>query len=131
MMKGKITISRWHSNQDGDGMSIEVWDEVSGVSFLEVEMTPHDFALALTGLARQECTFELRGVQNIGKVREQKTVIIEVTGGVRENEKAALLAPFEVDGWKGYAGDLGNSHHRVGNGYRVSFSRFVDLTPSS
>lgn len=123
-VNGKITISRWHGNQEPrDGITIEVTDETSGIRFLEVGMTLEAFAQAVTGLSHQPCEIELRGIENVGKVRELKTEVVPFN---YSSDKPAALAPFEVDGWKGYAGDLGNPHKVADGGYRVSFTRYVD-----
>ena len=72
---------------------------------------------------------ELRGLEHLGFRREHKREVVPykaVYGEYEKPAKAKALAPFEVDGWKGNASDLGN-HHRGNDtdGYSVLFARFV------
>jgi len=132
-MKGQITISRVHSHQEQDYVSIRFNDETNGAEFLDAKMSLGSFADALLGLARVYCEFELRP-QHVGKRREIKTEIVTVSSySPTPEQKAAALAPFEVDGWVGRQSDLGNHHcaagvsTRIGEyAYRVSFVRFVE-----
>lgn len=129
-MKGKLTISRWSSNKPPfTGISIEVTDETSGTQFLSVQLTPEALGLAITGMSRQDCEFDLRA-QNVGKIRETKTEVIPFKATdykKREEEAKATLIPYEVEGWEGSWRDLCNHHRSAGNySYRVSFTRFVE-----
>lgn len=125
-MDGKITICR----DNHDTIRLCLTDSISCTEFLRLTMTAETLGLAITGLAWQPCTFELRP-GHVGKMRETKTECVPFPlqyGKYDDNEaKHAALAPFEVDGWKGYPGDLGN-HHRGDSkhGYNVTFTRFVD-----
>jgi hypothetical protein len=137
--KGKITISRWSGGARGGGISIELTDETSGTRFLNVEMSIEDFGGAITGMSYMDCEFGLRA-QNVGKIRESKSMVIPFKNTdykKREEDEITSLAPFEVDGWRGSHGDLGN-HHRSAwvdadgwHCYRVNFTRFVDAPKES
>lgn len=59
-MKGAITITRTTSNQRADTIRIYVRDGIREI--FRLEMTPETFALALTGLAQQECEIDMRYV---------------------------------------------------------------------
>jgi hypothetical protein len=132
-LKGHLQISHYFGT---DIFRIEVEDDSSGIKFLEVELDAKTLMLALTA-QYSECEFELRGVEHVGKTRETKKVVVALEQDVRydttDEEKRALLAPYEVDGWIGHARDLGNHHNlcRVNNdkgtvAYEVGFHRFVD-----
>jgi hypothetical protein len=126
MMKGALTISR---PRPGTTATISIRDESSYLNFVTVEVDLKDFAEALLGLSEVDCTFELRNVESVGKVRETKDVIIQVTYAYKlsKEEIADLVAPYEVDGWRVHnRSDLTNHHRRSGDGQRVTFIRFVD-----
>lgn len=59
--KGKITISRIHSNaaERNNTIVISVEDGKTYRQKFIVELTPQDFALALTGLASVDCEYIL------------------------------------------------------------------------
>lgn len=132
----KLTISRPHSNQEGDNITIAVTDAKSGVEFLELQMGLADFATAITGHARMNCVGEFRG-EHVGKKREVKSVKVPVTFGpwrLTEAEELVLATklfePYAVDGWEGNVHDLFNQHNRKREGdkeyAKVSFTRFVE-----
>lgn len=128
-LPGKLTISH-PSGGGGDYIEIRVEDATSGTPFLALQVSLEAFANAITGRASQDCTLELRGLDNLGKRREVKHERVPYTrvyGAYAQLAKAKALAPFEVDGWRGHASDLGN-HHKGSDatGYTVSFTRFVD-----
>ena len=121
--KGNLTISRYSN----DTIAIKVEDD-NGCRILVAKLTPHDFAMALTGLSNVDCQYTVTA-ENAGKIREIKTVIVPVDEShqmIQADEKAAILATYEVDGWKAYPPDLGNHKKKLGNGYEVAFTRFVD-----
>lgn len=129
--KGNISIIRYSSTST---MKIELRDESSGIRFLEVELTAGDLMLALSGRSEMDCEFELRHLENVGKLREHKEEVVPIpTMGVRVSDEAITkaLEPFEVDGWKARREDTKNHHCFVEYNaeyslYRVSFTRFVD-----
>ena len=71
-LKGSITITR----SSRDVICIRLEDDNSRIGFLELEMQPEDFAMALTGLGYQPIEFTVRGLENIGKfkVSERRTI---------------------------------------------------------
>ena len=131
-MDGKLTISR----NNHQAIRIAVEDIASGTQFLEVHVSADALGLALTGLAYQPCTFELQAT-HVGKERQVKQEVVPYAipagqsfryGSAEERvAKSAALAPFETEGWRGYAADLGN-HHKGNSrdGYLVTFTRFVE-----
>ena len=127
-MQGTISITRYSTNT----LLLCVDDETSRTQFLRLELTPEALALALTGLAAQPCTFELRA-QHVGKRRETKEERVwyhaQYRRGSEEErtEKHEALMPFETEGWRGNPNDLGNHHRGDKNkGYVTTFVRFVE-----
>jgi hypothetical protein len=130
MSKASLTISRASSTTGPDTIYFQVTDEVSRSVILQLEMSPEQFALALTGLAVRPASAEWC-VENLGKRREVKEEVVPFSGysNSSDEEKARALAPFEINGWCARRSDLGN-HHRIDAanpaGYRVVFTRFVE-----
>lgn len=131
-LNGKIIITRPTSaSREGEYFNIAISDKLSGVQFLEVEISAVDFACALTASYR-DCVFELRHPETVGMTAQGKTDVVpfERPWGLRgvdlEAAITAALAPFEVDGWEARRSDMTNQHRRSGEkGQRVHFSRHV------
>lgn len=139
-MTGKISIFRVHGGSDETRASpirIEITDEISGITFLEVRMSLEGFANALMSHSYENCGFTLRA-QNVGKKRELKEEKVPIskedryTRGNQESEVAKrILAPYEVDGWMARESDLFNHHRRNQDDTQtVSFHRFVEIPDS-
>lgn len=128
--QGSITIGRVTSTHGDPYIQVSVQDETSRHHFIELTMSMEAFAMALTGMGAQPLTFDLRGVDYVGKRREIKDELVPRPPSVertRQSEAAAIvLAPFETDGWVGRADDLWNHHKAVGCQQRVLFTRYVD-----
>jgi hypothetical protein len=124
--KATLTISR--TSADKEMIRFRVIDDASGTVALQLELTPEQFALGLTGQANRPV--EARWQTNyIGRVPETKTEVVPYTWrGSQSNALDRALAPFEVDGWIGSRSDLGNHHRRAGatNSYRVGFVRYAE-----
>lgn len=129
---GRLTISR-PSRMDGkETITIRLDDEASATEVIAIEVDAASFALALTGLGRMPVSFEAN-VQRLGLRREHREMIVPLPDPVPRDEEAlaGILAPYEVEGWVGRAGDLTNQHNRIrdraGNGARVIFERWVPM----
>lgn len=57
VLRGTITITRRSNDRGETYISIRVEDKNSGSSAIEIDIAPEAFAMALTGLGDQECTF--------------------------------------------------------------------------
>lgn len=130
---GFITISRILSNREDDTISITVIDAVSRCEFVEILVSVEDFGFAITGRSEVDCKVEFREKAPLGKRRETKVELIPEPKEYKEKpeEYVPLLAPFEVEGWKGQVDTLYNSHNSATgpNGEsmrRVTFVRYVD-----
>jgi hypothetical protein len=77
-MKGSIAISRF-VNYDGKyPIRITVEDDDAVINFVEINMTLEDFANALMGSGMMDCEIVVRNLENVGKKREQDTIIFEM-----------------------------------------------------
>lgn len=98
-LKGAITIGRPSYGDGRELMVIQFRDELSRVRFLDIEMSLPDLMKALTGQAEMPIEMQVRGLENVGKVKETKRLDFEVTDTNRE--AAADLAPAYADeGWQ-------------------------------
>lgn len=105
MHRGSLTISRPQCSDGRKYISIEVKDECAGIRFLEIEIDYADFAACLTGLAYQPCDFRVRCLENVGKVREMDTLIVEVgnipfSKSELQDKVRALVDKAMPAGWK-------------------------------
>ncbi len=123
----KVSISRMHGGQHDTCVVIEVRDVASGIVALRVKLSPEEFALAITGLAERPAVEAIWRTDRLGLTREFKTEVVPWDSFTRNAEEATMaLTPFEVDGWRGRAEDLHNSHKRAGRGHQnVHFERWV------
>ena len=77
-LRGAISISR-PQGYDGDGhISISIEDSEASVEFLRCRVPLADFARALTGLSSVPMTFDVSGLENVGKTQEIKTIEFEI-----------------------------------------------------
>lgn len=72
-INASITINR----DSNDVIHIRVMDEASRVRFIDVSMTPEDFAMAITGLSEVKAPAEVRGLEHVGKTKivEQRATV--------------------------------------------------------
>ena len=128
-LAGKISIVRSSSGRES-WIEIEVGDAVSGCRLVDVKMELETFAEALFGRGYCECQLEYFDQCPVGQRREVKTEVVDASGldwRKDTNEAERVLAPFEVDGWKGTVDDLYNHHRGPVNARRVGFVRFVGV----
>ena len=130
-LQGMITISRPHYGSGKKAIEITIGDKTSWCDFVTVEMEFETFVETLFGHAHQRCLVEFNEKAPIGKKRETKTELVQRPKKYEREEgaakeAAAILKPFEKDGWKGYVKDLYNHHNWRGQDkVQVSFTRFV------
>jgi hypothetical protein len=131
--EGQLSIGRVQGAGE-DVIRLRLECKRSAVRFVEVELTPHDLAMALTGMGATPCTFELTDTELVGLERQHKTVVVRVASNIygpgRGKAIKAALAPHEVDGWRASRDDCVNSHRVVkyGDGWyecSVLFERHV------
>lgn len=139
MLKGKISISNPTPMQYSAKriISIEMTDELSGVLFLSIELSPEDFMNALTGRADKPCEFELRGMELVGKRQETKHHELVSTYSWLKKEQILedlhkAAKSYEVDGWQAMINPDSRlepiERHKDGTAlFDVSFFRYVDV----
>ena len=96
MLQGKITITRIDRNVD-DVIQIRILDDRSRRTFVELTMTPHDFAMAIAGMSYQPVAFEVDGLDKVGKVKE--TMPLEFPIGDCLTPEAGAIAACP-EGWE-------------------------------
>jgi hypothetical protein len=127
-----LSINRVTCSHEPDYVSIKIVDETSHCRFAEIQMTFQQLGLAITGRSEVDCKVEFSEKAPLGKKRVAKTELVPEPKSHRDAEEdAALVKPFEIDGWKARQGDLHNHHmSRQGpNGERmrqVTFVRYVE-----
>jgi hypothetical protein len=131
-MKGKITLGRYQTNYDEPNpIYIQIEDDLSGVTFLKVQLSLENFAKMITGLGYIDCDFELGGLDKVGAKREHKEEIIPVPNNFSFREDTDLIDKYmkiyEVDGWLGRREDFDNNHNRVKgkSAFEVNFTRWI------
>jgi hypothetical protein len=128
-LEGKVTIlfSR-------DGLKIEVEDKLSSLRFLEVSLDQHQTCDALSRLACTPCVIDVRGLDNVGKQRENGSIEFELppsTDFHNRKEIASVLAKEHCpDGWivSTYFGSQDSFFKKDGKPYaRTSTTRWVEV----
>jgi hypothetical protein len=116
------------TNRDGysEYVTIEFTDESSSTRFLEAKLSLEDFGKLMAFNTEVETSVELRGLDKLGKKRENKTEKI-LCRHQDFNKIGDLIKEFEVDGWKASNMDLKrwNHHRQNGDYYSVGFVRYV------
>lgn len=121
---GTINISRPSFSDGRKAIKILIVDKNSRIEFLELEIAPAEFALALTGLSQQPIKFEARALDKVGLMKESETIQFQTTlSGYRKDYQALLkehpelfITPEQIsDGWRidTYLGSQ-NSIHKDG-----------------
>lgn len=116
----KLSITRpSHGDADRKYIRIELVDDDASIQFASVEVPLDNFSEALTGLSRVDCTAELRGLDKVGLVKEQREERITIKKEVPYDNEARikLLAPhaakFEKDGWQWRASATFNTQGKI------------------
>lgn len=111
---GRVTITR----DSNDIVRISFRDECSRIEFAEARMTVEDFGFAITGLAEQPASVEVRGLEYVGKrqVNESRSIECPLKTYDREELSAWLMENAREDGWivNGYLGSQGSVGYRDG-----------------
>jgi hypothetical protein len=134
LVKTQLTVFRPQRGDDREEIVIRLEDVISSCVIANIHISLEEFARVLTGRSNIDCTAEIFLDSPVGKKRECKDeVIVPRPKFDQENKKAIsrVLAPYEVDGWKGREDDLFNSHRwrqaaDGQDGISVSFVRYVD-----
>jgi hypothetical protein len=101
----------------------------NGLRIIDIRFTPEQFGFAMTGMHTSDIRAAVFGnYELLDADRQHKE--IEIAAGMYVGRKQtdlieALVAPYEVDGWKAHRDDVTNPHNRTENGVRVGFTRFA------
>lgn len=117
-----MTISRRSDNM----ICVTVQCIDSRAQFLEMEFTPHDFGMMVTGLSCMDATVaEVRGLDHVGKTRitEQRSVVCPIEDYDRKELRKWLEQNCQEEGYtlNSYLGSQ-TSVVREGNGQRLNYS---------
>lgn len=96
-IKGSLTLLA------GEDTRFEIRDEDAVIQFVRFEMSGADFAKALGRRANVPVEIEVRGLERIGKVREQQVISFEVPEhSYKDRHVVASKAAAEAcpDGWE-------------------------------
>lgn len=100
-LEGKITISR---PQYGDGrelITLRVTDELSRGRFLEIQLSPGDFAMAVTGRSEMPCRLLVESLETVGlkKITENRACVCPLRCYDRQALEAWLIQNAKEEGW--------------------------------
>lgn len=96
-MDFKVSINRRSDKK----ICIYIEDNASGIKFVEAIMNPEEFANAVTGLAYQEATGNVKGLEYVGKkrIREDRSVECPLDTYDKEKLQAWLKENCQEDDW--------------------------------
>lgn len=95
-----ITLSRPSYGDGSKWIEIKIQDKNSVAQFLTLRLTYENFAEMMTGLSYVPCVGEVRGLANVGKIRETQPLRIEMPDSNRNKELASELALQQCpEGW--------------------------------
>lgn len=113
------------SRRSDDKIVISIEDEASRTEFVEVKLSPHDFAMAVTGLSFVKVTGSVRGLENVGKkkVTEKRSVVCPLDSYDKKDLSAWLEQNCSEQGWllNTYLGSQGSVEY-VDGGRKLNYS---------
>jgi hypothetical protein len=97
----KIDVSVTIGRDSNDVINLRFVDEASRVVFLDVEMTPNDFAQCLTGLSYVKAKGEVRGLEYVGKIKvqEHRSIVCPLNTYDRGELEEWLIVNGAEEGW--------------------------------
>lgn len=105
-----------------DNTRIEVYDDDSSITFLEIILTPEQLSSALSRMALTPCeSVEVRNLDRIGKKMENINFEVITDGSIRDKDKARELIKNECP--EGWLPDL-----YLGSQNSFSYDRYSDKT---
>lgn len=96
-IKAAISISR----SSDDRVNVTLVDNASNIQFVDMSLSMVDYAKLITGLSRVEITGEVRGLENVGKlkVRESRKIICPLDTYDKSTLREWLLSTQAEEGW--------------------------------
>ena len=118
-----MRLAKWTGGSRQGGFCLELVDHDSRVHFLEVELTPEQYAALVSGGCLDRVEAVVFGLDRVGMLHEHKHELVPWDGcsdegryrdsdAERTEEEDQALAPFEVEGWRARVADLRNTTHR-------------------
>lgn len=129
-MKIDASISIIRDNRDV--IRIRVKDESARVQLLEVSMSPHDFAMAVTGLSEIKCSAQATHLDKAGKVRERqhRSAMCPLNTYDRTQLQDWLKENCQEEGWilDTYLGSQSSVCYKGNDGVILNYSvtRYLD-----
>lgn len=113
-------------------VKITLTDDKACITFLELTIPPAKFTALLGRLANVKCKAEVRGLNKVGKIRENKPLIFQMPEGTLYGDKdvAAAEAQKQADeGWEPslYFGSQDSFTYREVNGKTVLFAKTMQF----
>ena len=93
----KLSINR----PSNGGISIRIGDELSGIEFIDANISLEEFAEAVTGLACRPMTAEVRGLEFVGKKRvtENRSIVCPLDTYDKKVLEQWLVDNAQEEGW--------------------------------
>lgn len=90
-LRGTLSITRPQGGSWDDQISIQVRDEHSRARFLEIKIDAKELMLALTGLCEVPMSFDVHGLDKVGKHVISKNLTVQMPAGslYKERDKIA------------------------------------------
>lgn len=108
----KISASLTIGRGSDDLIRIRIKDEASRVQFAMLSISPHDFAMAVTGLSEIKVDCECNGLDHVGKQKiiEPRTAVYKVSSIDKAFLSAWILENRQEKGWSinSYLGSQGS-----------------------
>jgi hypothetical protein len=137
-MKGTVSISRTTGGSTDSSVRISVRDELSGIEFVEIELSVEAFGSAITGLSSVKGRMLVNGLKHVGKKHERTTAKIEIPKELYSNRpkiKKWLEENAQREGWilSTYLGSQNSivADYKEDKHYaNISYHRYVDPGPT-
>lgn len=96
-LSGAISIMRRSSGE----VVVQIRDDASRSTFVEALLSPHDFAMALTGLSETPCQMRVQNLRNVGLTKhvQSRSIVCPFNSHSREELQAWLEANCQEAGW--------------------------------
>lgn len=138
-----VRVSKCMNSRGPDTMNLVIEDKVSGIQFLEIEMSMEQFGKLLAGGSLVDMQAELRGLENIGKKREYERAsqfitredYNAITGSLKYDDQKRALGQWlkdnhSRDGWHtetylGSRDSIRYSNNDDGYFLNFAYSRYV------
>lgn len=136
-LKGALTVANWtgfgDDAPDAKTCEITIRDDLSGVDFISIRISPRELMMALFKHSCQICEFELRSPEVCGLKREMKDLVFEIpkcTYATRDKVAYQAAVKAAGEGWEAssYFGSQGSFFTKDGKNYaRTHAVRYVKL----